>query len=751
MAWGGSSNSSDSPSGLTDKLLSSITGNTVENESTWKAVSWVSGYCVLGAVADIGANTVAGDFIGLDAIGSWIMKFACAPLLSYIFLYLPASFLLQLSVVIFDFCLSLSLNALYINQAFISNIWGTMRDVSNMLFIFILLYAGITTMLNIAQTDWRKTVTRVIVVALLINFSLFFTQVVIDAGNTVGVGIYNSMGVAGQTVIVDGKETQSQRSIGGALVSTFSLGNFVGQNQGGFIDSLIIFSLVAVIDVIVAWVLFTIGLIFIGRLLAFWVLMIAAPLAFISSALPPSLNKFQDWFDTLIKQAFLAPVFLFMLYLIILISGPLLSLRSQLSGGGTGLVYEAVVPVLGAVLVVVALIEAKKYTVKMSGKIGELSGSVGGKIMGSAAGLALGGVGFAGRRIIGGGANRLLESGKLKQLATSDNAVARWAGRQSIVLADTARKGSFDVRESSVVGYTKAGFGAAGVKMADLGESTGKGGYVQSEKDWEKKAMEKAKSMDVSNAEKEAKKAQLDSGYQQSKETLEKQYQEKRTAALELKKAEIMLEEAPESKKLIEKVNKAKEEVSSKLKQTEANEDKLSKLKTRLVEANDPEQIDEIKKQIEQTRKDGITAANNYVNSEANLTKAKMEYAIGAPEETKKLQTLIKEAKEKSVKADKAFDSTEKIVKEIDKKTDDWAKLENERRREGSARHSVAEHFVMSRTSRQTIISKIRKGVTEKDKKEKKRNEVLEDFAKEAAEKKKEEEGPKEPETEKKE
>jgi hypothetical protein len=100
-------------------------------------------------------------------------------------------YLLIGSGMIFDKMLDLSIDSKFVNQPFIDSAWGTIRDFSNMLFIFILLYTGIMTIFGAA--NWRKVILQVVFIALIINFSLFFTKVVIDAGNILAVGVRSAI------------------------------------------------------------------------------------------------------------------------------------------------------------------------------------------------------------------------------------------------------------------------------------------------------------------------------------------------------------------------------------------------------------------------------------------------------------------------------------------------------------------------------------------------------------------------------
>src|SRR3989338_10302 len=74
----------------------------------------------------------------------------------------------------------------------IDTAWKTIRDVANMGFIFVLLYAAIQTILGIGS-DTKKLIVNIIVVAILINFSLFFTKVVIDASNILAITFYDAI------------------------------------------------------------------------------------------------------------------------------------------------------------------------------------------------------------------------------------------------------------------------------------------------------------------------------------------------------------------------------------------------------------------------------------------------------------------------------------------------------------------------------------------------------------------------------
>src|SRR3989338_1077359 len=101
-------------------------------------------------------------------------------LIYYSLFQLPA-FLLWLSALFFNALISIGLSSeMTSTSTFLSNAWTVVRDLSNIFFILILLYISIKTILGLGGHEVKKMIFHVIIMALLINFSMFFTKVVID-------------------------------------------------------------------------------------------------------------------------------------------------------------------------------------------------------------------------------------------------------------------------------------------------------------------------------------------------------------------------------------------------------------------------------------------------------------------------------------------------------------------------------------------------------------------------------------------
>ncbi len=503
----------------------------------------------------------------------------CIPILTYYVIYKPASWFLIGSGYIFDAMLTLSIDSNFINQEFVESTWIIVRDFSNMLFIFILIFAGVQTILNMG--NWKNTIKLVIIMALLINFSLFFTKVVIDAGNILAVGVYSSIGseksAVDQSFQVVGNVPE--RDISGRLAAAFQPQQFLGSaGKVAALDATIVFLVATVVSGYAGYVFFKVALLFIGRLIAFWFLMIVSPFAFISIALPGKANKFQEWLNELIAQAFVAPVFLFFIYIIMQVinagDGLLVGLIKTSSTTVGAFTFDKVLgPVIIATLLVLALQKALEFAKDMSGKFGELGAGIGG----AALGIATSGTAMTGRVFLGGAGALALRSG----LVSSESRVGGYA--KSLTQA------SFDVRnlggKDSMFGKTIGGGIAKGVGSLGLGKGGGVGGVEKAEKDRIEKTLEKAKSKNMSifeeqgirnRAEKEAKNQQVSDNMATSRAAFSTKIKEGQAAQLkaDVESAQKTHDES-ETAKEVEKTKAEYEETVSAITrgggQTDAN------------------------------------------------------------------------------------------------------------------------------------------------------------------------------------
>jgi len=230
----------------------------------------------------------------------------------------------------------------YANMDAVKVSWGVIRDLVNMGFIFVLLYIAIGTMLGLSRVDWKKTVPKLIIVALLVNFSMFFTRVVIDISNITANQFYTSaaQGTTSSKTSTDGKTITGAPDVTTAIfknIKVFSknwlfaksigqdINSSAGAPGGGAVlgwKQIFVGTFGAMILAVVAsFVLLTGAILFIIRTLRLLFLIILSPFAFFFMILPKTEGYAKQWWGALMNDATFAPAFLIMIYIVTKISG----------------------------------------------------------------------------------------------------------------------------------------------------------------------------------------------------------------------------------------------------------------------------------------------------------------------------------------------------------------------------------------------------------------------------------------------
>ncbi len=392
----------------------------------------------------------------------------------------------------FSIVVQLSLQSTAYALDFLSNGWTTVRDIANMAFIFILIYIALTVMLFAETTGTIKTLALVIVIALLVNFSFFFTRLIIDTGNILAIQFYNAIptevinekpatinGVKDLSASIMGA-VQLQKLLGGKAFDSAS--QSCGGASNGQWCGLIVSTVVYVAVAAMFWMLFfaflQVGIKFLLRIVGLWFLLIASPLAFVAKTIPKTAGYFDQWFKKLFEFSIYPAIFLFMF---LILTGFTKQIMSADSGGGSILdaamnsAKSGTITGIGTAIAnvgirmgfVLALMYVALHVSEWVVKEGSALAS---KVTGWSTGKALGTVGFAGRLGIGGFGNMLANSDKL---ANSKSRIAQGLWQSGRFLS----RRSFDAR--NIPGVNKGGSILGGV---DIGAGGGQGGWRATEK-----------------------------------------------------------------------------------------------------------------------------------------------------------------------------------------------------------------------------------------------------------------------------
>ncbi len=319
--------------------------------------------------------------------------------------------------------------------------WDVVRDITNIFFVVGLLIAAISLLFNLSEGGGPRILFGIIVVALVINFSLFFVRIIIDAGNITGLIFYNK--ITANKVDSIKSEGEGLKSISSVLMSKFNpqlLFNTDLYNNGGLTESakagrfLLMTVFAGILHVMLIIVFLSVCMFFVSRVIALWFSMIFAPFALITKAIP-FLNteklkflNFNQWISNLLSNAFLVGVFMFLIYVVALMSSDLTSSIQQ-ANGSDSFVFTALKVAMPFILVASFLWTAKKAAQALAGEFGEMVtagvsmlavGTVGAVALGAAGVSGLAGMGLRG---VGAGLNATGAKGAGKAFTRAGKAV----------------------------------------------------------------------------------------------------------------------------------------------------------------------------------------------------------------------------------------------------------------------------------------------------------------------------------------
>ncbi len=370
----------------------------------------------------------------------------------------------------------------------INIVWKTIRDLMNILFIFFILYEAIKLIIGLSSTEKiGKFVAWLVLSALLINFSLFFTKVLIDASNVVTIGIYDV--IRNPNAV---NPPKPDRGISDEIMSKLGLQTIFNSDevqvdltaQKG-IGAMLIYGFGSVLLILVAtFVFFAVTIIFVVRYITLLFLLMLSPIAYMGMAFPFMEKHANDWWDSLNGQLLFGPIYMLMTWVAVKLmsAGNFINAASN-NQAINGIFDTSVAPTSDVMmskmnlvmnfivligLLIASLVIAKQTSTKGSKYIGQatnkLTALAGGAVMGGAAAGFRGTVGRAGQAVS--------DSQWLRERAP-DSRLARLA------LSAGAKTGSasMDVRATALG------------KNMEMGESGGKGGYQGSREETIRKRM----------------------------------------------------------------------------------------------------------------------------------------------------------------------------------------------------------------------------------------------------------------------
>jgi hypothetical protein len=208
-------------------------------------------------------------------------------------------------------------------------LWGMVRDIFNLTFIFGLVFIGFKLIFNSGDSSAKRMLGSLILAALLVNFSLFFTKVIIDFSN-IAAAQFAAGFLNGTTY-----------DVSGTFMSLFGLGSLWGREmslpalQNGQGWAYIFLSMI--LFVIAAFVFFAGAILLAIRFVVLNIYMILSPVMFLGWVFPGFSSTSREYWSGFLQRAFFAPAYMLMIYLA---NQVLVNYRTATEPGTLGGIYS---------------------------------------------------------------------------------------------------------------------------------------------------------------------------------------------------------------------------------------------------------------------------------------------------------------------------------------------------------------------------------------------------------------------------
>lgn len=312
--------------------------------------------------------------------------------------------------------------------------WTFFRDIANIIIIGAFLTMAGSLILGVSQFGERRYIARILIIAVLLNFSLLMTKMVVDASNFTAAQFYNDIvkktdeGGAAAGPVVGGVGDESEQTSGIANVFMQYLGVNGAFNSTPYLKEManggmawrgVVYGFVTMLLLLALSLVFLYGsYLIVLRGVSLVLLMVTSALAFASWLIPGEFTRlgWSRWWTSLMHAASLAPVLMVFLWGAEMAAKGIKDFIPGVGGAGSaadfgtlgdlvahGSSAATIAALVNFVIILALLFAGFRVSSMLASGIAYFSvpASITGAIAGSALGLAGGLTGAVGRNTIG--------------------------------------------------------------------------------------------------------------------------------------------------------------------------------------------------------------------------------------------------------------------------------------------------------------------------------------------------------------
>lgn len=305
--------------------------------ATSNSIGGIASTCISGTGADCTKAVVTSAASGLSEIGNDLLKGVAFLILTF------ANFLLGIAGAMLNFVVYYTVfkfGSIIGNSPGVLVAWGILRDIANMLLLFGFIFLGVATILNTDKFPTRRAIPQLLIFAVLMNFSLFACEAVIDVTNGMSSLIYTQADPTGTQCLAGATNADGTScsflnyGIAGHIMQSTGLSS-IWQNANATPNPAAMLGL-AIFATIGAIVCFAAAIMLVVRLVTLTFLMVASPIGFAGMAIPFFQKFASDWWNRVIHQSFFAPIMFLLMFISLKIADTFTSGSGGVNGGLAG-------------------------------------------------------------------------------------------------------------------------------------------------------------------------------------------------------------------------------------------------------------------------------------------------------------------------------------------------------------------------------------------------------------------------------
>lgn len=314
------------------------------------------------------AKTILGGLFGIGNIAASAITFV-AQVVGSILGFLAGAII---SIGVYLIVFSLNINKTILTSPTVLAGWGVVLGFANLGFILAIIVMAFGTIFRIESYSMKQMFWKLIIAALLVNFSMVIAGAFIDVANTMS-DYFIGKGVPGgaNSPAEWAKAFSNMFKIGGLskievsqMTQTEQSANIVNNLGGATFNLIASVFFIAIFTIIAASSILTLALMFLVRYLYLSILIILSPIVWLFWIFPGTQQYWHKWWSDFIKWALFAPISLFFMYLALYTMynrGSVISTLANDSGaisaaGGTSVPLTFGLDKIGELLVVLGLV-----------------------------------------------------------------------------------------------------------------------------------------------------------------------------------------------------------------------------------------------------------------------------------------------------------------------------------------------------------------------------------------------------------